>query len=643
MRRWLSRAPRRGDDGGWVLPTVFGLGLVMLLLISTSLTVTLSGTQKADTETDWNAALSAAYAGVEDYKSRIENDVHYSQYGNKNAPFGQAVDTSGGVTNINNSLILPPSSQDNPAFDIGTTGDWATVPGSDGKAQFRYEVNIQDFASTGIILLRSTGKVGNTTRSLVASLKQDGFSDYVYFTEYEAMDPAISGLTECANIHQWGTNVGSTSDDRSSNCRIQFASVDVLGGKVHSNDQLYICGGTFKGAVTSAVPLGIATYQQVTGGTCTTPVFKSAPARTGAIGMPEDNAEMKAETYLGQEGLPNPGCLYTGPTTVRFNGAGKMTIWSPWTKYTQVTVTGAIATSGATPAKCGLPSALKSAAGATIDVLDANLMYIQNVPAAGSGDVNAWPNDNDGVWETGETPTGFTCTDDSETVEVKRSNGQSYSPKRYTTTKYGEMWSFTTTVNQYGTDKTIRHPLTNESRVAYSSATNPSYGCTKGDLYVSGENKVKGRMTIAAENYVYIQNDILYDDVNRDVLGIVGNNAIFIWNPMNGSTPMLDSDKDRVVQAALMSVDHTIQVQNYDKGNNRGKLTIYGSMAQKYRGTVATSGGTSIATGYAKDYNHDPKLANVSPPKYLMPTSTKFTISQTAGVPAAFLSTGATK
>lgn len=625
MRKLIITAARR-DDGGWVLPTVLGLGLVMLMLISTSLTVTLSGSIKADTETDWNASLSAAYAGIEDYKSRIENDPHYSQYGNKDAPFSDEVTLASGEVNLNKSLTLPTGADDNPAFDIGTSGRWATVPGSDGKAQFRYEVNIQDFASTGVVLLRSTGRVGDTTRSIVANLKQDGFSDYVYFTEYEAMDPVISGRNECANIHQWGTLVGSTSDDRSSNCRIQFAPVDTLGGKVHSNDQLYICGGTFAGAVTSATPIGIGTYQQVTGSGCSTPTFqKGPPTRTGAIGMPEDNNQMRAETYLDQPGVPSPGCLYTGPTTIRLNGNGKMTIWSPWTNYTQVRVVGGVATSGETPAQCGSVSALRSAAGATINVLDANLLYVQNVPAPGSGDVNAWA--------SGALPANFTCTDDSETT------GGWWNP---VTTKYGEKWTFPTTSSQpgnSGSDKTIRHPLSNETRPPYSSATSPAYGCKRGDLYISGT--IVGRMTAAAENYVYVLGDILYDDINRDVLGLVGNNAIFVWNPMDGSTPILNTDKDRVIQAALMSVDHTIQVQNYDKGNNRGKLTIYGSMAQKYRGTVATSSGSGIGTGYSKDYRHDPKLANVSPPKYLMPTSTKFTISKTAGVPAAFSADGA--
>lgn len=625
MRKWMERAPRRGDDGGWLLPAVIGLGMVMLLLVATALSVTSSGTRKASTETDWNAALAAAYAGVEDYKSRIENDVRYSQYGNPAAPFGLAATVPSGEVNINTSLVAPPDA--NPAFEVGASGGWATVPGSGGKAQFRYEVNIQDFASTGVILLRSTGRVGDSTRSLVASLKQEGFSDYVYFTEYEAMDPAISGLSQCENKHQWGTSVASSSDDRDSDCRIQFASADTLGGKVHSNDQLYICGGNFKGAVTSASPIG---SYALAGGGCPGPTFKSAPARVGSIDMPDDNNQMKAETYLNYDGVPVPGCLYTGPTTVKFNGNGKMTIWSPWTKITQVEVTGSVATGGQTPAKCGLPSDLASANGATIDVLDANLMYVQNVPASATGDVNSWA--------AGATPTNFTCTDDSETVEIKRSNGSSYNPKRYQTTKYGEKWTFPTSIVHPGhasPDKTISHPLANEKRLPYSSATNPAYGCRSGDLYVWGT--IGGRMTIAAENYVYVQSDILYLDPQRDVLGLVGNNAIFIWNPMptSGSTPILNSDKDRVVQAALMSVDHTIQVQNYNKGNNRGKLTIFGSMAQKYRGTVAT-GGTSISTGYSKDYNHDPKLANVTPPKYLMPTSTTFSISKTAGVPAAF-------
>src|SRR5690606_11226850 len=216
-------------------------------------------------------------------------------------------------------------------------------------------------------------------------------------------------------------------------------------------------------------------------------------------------------------------------------------------KYTQVRVEGAVATSGENPGKCGSPTDLGSSAGATINVLHANLMYVQNVPAEATHHRK--------VSGRGDPHSGLTRTDDSDSVPLYDRWGRFLG---YQTTKYGEKWTFQTNVVQPGhssPDRYISHPLANEKRPAYSSAANPAYGCRNGDLYVSGT--VGGRMTVAAENYVYVQGDILYLDPSRDVLGVVGNNAIFVWNPMptSGSTPILNSDKDRVIQAALMSVD----------------------------------------------------------------------------------------
>ncbi|MBK0296463.1 hypothetical protein IAE22_30930, partial [Bacillus sp. S34] len=47
--------------------------------------------------------------------------------------------------------------------------------------------------STGTIKVRATGMVGNAVRSVVASIRQQGFIDFLYFTDLEIQDPQISG------------------------------------------------------------------------------------------------------------------------------------------------------------------------------------------------------------------------------------------------------------------------------------------------------------------------------------------------------------------------------------------------------------------------------------------------------------------
>lgn len=587
----LALSRRLRADSGYALPAVLGIGVVMSLIITVALSVTLSGVQKATTETHWNAALVAAYAGIEDYKSRVENDLSYSRYGNPASDF-----TPG-------TAILPPD--DNPAFNVGEGDDWATVPGSDGSALFRYEVDTSFLAARGVVRVRATGKVGEQTRSVVADLRQGGFSDYVYYTDYEAMHPDITGRSECRDRYAW--------QSRSSNCLIQFTSGDVLNGKVHSNDRLYInCDARFRGLVTSAAQLPL---YATTGGasTCASSTFPGGgPDRVQRIEMPPTNAEMRRETRIDiPDIVPEPGCLYTGPTTVILHSNGTMTVYSPWTKFTQISETGGIPSRN-NAALCGQPGTasgqLGHTGGATIPVINDNLLFVQNVPAV-SSDPNYWPTSGGS-----SRPSNFTCSD------ANRAN---------------EGWQFGSWRYPYvdGSGRTEATPSTSHS-------TRPGYGCRNGDLFIRGT--LSGAMTGSAENYVYVIGDISYANPNEDVLGLVSQNAVWVWNPVrsSGGSYVAMTSANRTISAAMLSVDYTILVQNYDRGTGRGTLTIIGSMAQKYRGPVGTGSGSSM-TGYLKDYNYDAKLTWISPPKYLTPSTTTFGIVQIAGVPSAYTANGA--
>ena len=70
-------------------------------------------------------------------------------------------------------------------------------------ASFRYEIDNSEYQDKGMLHLRSTGRVGDVTRSIVADLKQDGFIDYLYFTNYETPDPAyIGGMRRPSTRHR---------------------------------------------------------------------------------------------------------------------------------------------------------------------------------------------------------------------------------------------------------------------------------------------------------------------------------------------------------------------------------------------------------------------------------------------------------
>lgn len=76
-----------------------------------------------------------------------------------------------------------------------------------------------------------------------------------------------------------------------------------------------------------------------------------------------------------------------------------------------------------------------------------------------------------------------------------------------------------------------------------------------------------------------------------------------------------DREINAVLLAGSSSVNGSISVNNYNQGNT-GQLKVIGGLIQSTRGAVGTISGGAISTGYAKDYNYDPRLAIAPPPFY---------------------------
>ncbi|MEA2127102.1 MAG: hypothetical protein QOI80_3884, partial [Solirubrobacteraceae bacterium] len=59
-----------------------------------------------------------------------------------------------------------------------------------------------------------------------------------------------------------------------------------------------------------------------------------------------------------------------------------------------------------------------------------------------------------------------------------------------------------------------------------------------------------------------------------------------------------------------------------------GTLQVHGAIAQRFRGTVGTGSGGSISTGYVKDYWYDNRLKYRSPPYFLDPVNSAWTLGR---------------
>lgn len=569
MRRKL-RTPIEDRERGIALIMVIGIGAVITAFIATAIVFTVAGSRQARVDADWNGALAAAYAGVEEYQSRLSANPEYVLSGNPEAPFSDG-----------SPITLPEVV--NPAFDVGVGGSWATVPGSGDTARFRYEVDTSQFRSDSVLRLRATGAVGQETRTIVADLRQSAFVHYLYFTDLEIQDPEVTvGANgtrtvppECLR-YEW-------SGRPESGCgpMIQFGESDDIDGQVHTNDVLHACGATFQQRVTTAWnPSGDARWVSE----CSYPQteFEAPdPARGGPfhqpqLNMPETNTQIRAAAI-------DFGCVYTGPTSITMRSDGWMTVRSPSTVQTRPGV------AVHTPPECGVPGSgtggLGHRDGARVRVPDNGAIYIQNVPV--SGDPNA--NDNP-----------VTC----------RSTGNG-----------------------------IGYPTANEQPPAAVAGIDP-YGCRSGDLFVQG--MVNGEVTLAAENFVYIVGDIKYVSQDDDLLGLIGNNMVYVRNPAirsdcewwGGGCTIRTQTSARTIHAAILSL-RSFAVQNtIERGNARQQLTVYGSIAQGFRGVVAQN------SGYNKDYNYDPRLQFRSPPHYLSPVTSAYGVTTWIETSAAFNADG---
>lgn len=618
----LVRALRRHDDErGVALAAVIGIGAVLMIVLSLVVATATSGATKASNDDDYNKAMASAYAGLSDYQGRLAADNAYVKYGVR-TPFSGESTYSADTANK--------------AFGSAVGGSWAPVVGSTDQF-YRYEVDNSAYANTGKVRLRVTGKADDTTRTIVVDLRGDGFVNYLWFTNYESQDPSLTGETvtggsaRCTSAHR-----NDSGWSQASSCNpVQFAAGDTLDGPVRTNDVITACGATFNSTVQDTGPAGFfytSADTSISSACKTSTRFKIGPIENkGTLPMPSTNANMKQEARTDiPDKVAKPGCIYTGPTSITFLAGGKMRVVSPWTKKTQLSgaANGTITNGSTNDALCGSVSAL-TGTGAVIPTLPSNLVFVQTVPSA-SGDPNYWaPNTT--------PPPGGTVngTVNAGSPVYCQQNVKDASGK--TTSDYG---------NGLG------YPKSNE--FTGSLGDSGYYGCRNGDVFVSGS--FGGQMTLAAENFVYVTGSIVYQNgrSSDDMLGLVGQRAVSVYNPIScssgtssacstssGSSANLAPTRNIEIDAAIASNLGTFNVQNSAFGSNLGTLTIYGSIAQQFRGSVRTSYNSGAwVTGYAKAYAYDTRLKTSAPPKFLQPVSTTYGVTTETESATAFRADG---
>ncbi len=171
-----------------------------------------------------------------------------------------------------------------------------------------------------------------------------------------------------------------------------------------------------------------------------------------------------------------------------------------------------------------------------------------------------------------------------------------------------------------------------------------------GNVYVKG--KYTESLTIGAANDVIVVGNTTTtggstggEPSGTATLGLIATNFIRVYHPVKetscgttctntssscNETNMTASEAEKskelfggtpenvIVDAAILSTKHSWIVDNYLCGNSLGTLTVWGSIAEFWRGPVGSG-----SHGYSsKNYNYDERLQTNQPPSFLSPTTT---------------------
>ena len=692
------RLPIR-DDRGAALLMVMAWGLLMMGLVLVVSQAVVRQIVPSDRSEQSFAALAAAEAGIEDIEARL--------------------------------LVLPITSVVADPDNAALSG-WVPVPGGESDAEFTYAIDASKSGAVGEIRAYVTGRSGTVTRTIESVLSKRSTLDYVYMSDIETPAPDLPGAySSAANSGGTGRTAqelarlvcarhwyesGQVSPTTTGNQRnldfCQWAGIyssEKLVGRLHTNDvwrletvDLGASGTLGAGKITSSCR---STEDGLLPGEVGCPSSRRYIATSGT-GLNSNNSsnadwdspdtDFQGDAWRPASGTdptqrnplydtilelpPSPsllkqrasetGCVYTGPTRIRFateGGVGYMYVTSPDTKVTRPGCDG-VGGDGTT-----LQSPATSQATRKVNLSDFSdlVIYVQAVRRSTEADDTSNDFDLSNQWAIGDEPT---CA-------VKSSR------------------QFPFVIPSDATDQANFDSGGSYKGFPSESAdpTNPWYStsCANGDIYVQGQ--YKGAMTLAAEHNVVLTSSLTDSTAatsgadlgkpsasSQSTLGVVANKFAYIYRPFavqkstytwasnritvtypdhglkvgdsirldftsGGATSkdgtktvltvpsansytfsqtgsgtagnvtfsgwdpawLADNAVDPTFNFALLAIENCFAAQDPYTAPRQGNIYMWGSLAQKFRCVVGSTG------GYNKIYKYDDRLAQRTPPYML--------------------------
>jgi hypothetical protein len=317
MRLRLRRL--RAEEGQTMIAAV-GAMFLLTILSGAALAAANGDLNLVRRDLDDKRAFAAAQAGLGDYSFHLNNDNGYWAKCTS-VPAPHAVNQQGSTAN---RRFVPGSTDASYAIElVPATGQSSCNPASPVTSMLE-----QSGLNTGTFRIRSTGYVGDTKQSVVATFKRASLLDYVYFTQLETSDPVSYGFanpssalngaySQCSKFRREGRMSQPMPNTGGQYCdQIVFVTGDDMNGPLHTNDDLLICGTPSFGrsaadvVEVSAPPQGWQGYSGCSGNqpNFVGPLVTTAPVLT----PPATNGKLKT--------IAGPSYTYTGQTTIQLIG-----------------------------------------------------------------------------------------------------------------------------------------------------------------------------------------------------------------------------------------------------------------------------------------------------------------------------------
>ena len=359
----INRAAVQGDRGSAML-LVMAWGLLMMGLSLVVGQAVINQITPSDRTERSYAALAAAEAGIEDIEARLQV---------------QSITT----------LIADP--------DNAALRGWVPVPGGDSAAEFTYAIDASKSGAVGEVRAFVTGRSGDVTRTIESNLSKRSTLDYVYMSDIETPAPDLPGAYStdansggtgrtaqelarlvCARHWYESGQVSPTGTGNQRNLNFcQWAGIyssERLVGRLHTNDvwrfeEASLANTIEAGKITSSCrttndglqagevgcpvarryitnnPSGInsnngtgATWSGSTAFQLDAWRPSSSTDITTRNPLYDTILELPPSPTLLKQRASETGCVYTGPTRIRFaveSGIGYMYVTSPDTKVTR--------------------------------------------------------------------------------------------------------------------------------------------------------------------------------------------------------------------------------------------------------------------------------------------------------------------